>query len=177
MSLATDFWPRKGNGVILVTSRNARVAHGLPADHVAAFRIESFPSSEGVQFFVERSGITGQDFDHKIVEAIVSKFYGLPLILRQIAEYFKEGKLTLSGLWDRFNEPASSLEFAKHKDTTSEYKQSLHTAWLTVLEPLAPENLELLDVLAFLDPDGVDHGLFSATKSLQALPDWADGLR
>lgn len=86
---------------------------------------------------------------------------GLPLAMATIAGYVKESQISLADFFQNITHKATLWERALRVSTTVEYERSLVTVFEKAFDDLTPPARELLNTLAFLDPDQVPEEIFT----------------
>lgn len=164
----TPYWPNGARGSIIITTRDPNLARRYVR---AQARIEVCPFSdkEGEAFLlslVHQDGGDARKFpDGERSTALqISKTLGnLPLAIHLVGSYVSSTGMTLS----RFVETNKDFERefifneAPHHGDAQEYQQSINTTWTLKLQSTTDSARLLMDILAFLDADGVPSILFS----------------
>lgn len=104
-------------------------------------------------------------------EMLSSELGGLPLALVHYIGYCVASHLSLGELISTFQQRAMLAEVWSFNSNESvmQYERTLSTVWDDLLESLDSETRDLLDVLAFLNPDCISEDL------LRGKPDTASG--
>jgi hypothetical protein len=164
--LLNPYWPKGAKGTIIVTTRNPEVARLYPA-----FRIEIQPFSnvDSRKFLIK---IVYEDADENYdpssadvasADQVASALGHLPLALDLVGSYTASRGMTLPrfrevhGEYDRkfiFQNPTGL-----HWDAQA-YQRSLNSTFTFNLEFMDSNTRLLIDLVAFLDPDGVPTSLF-----------------
>jgi DNA-binding SARP family transcriptional activator/tetratricopeptide (TPR) repeat protein len=148
-----DLIPQVLQGQVLVTTRDA----GWET-HADLVELGVFSPAEAVRFLQVRSGSTDQATGAEIAEVLGF----LPLALEQAGAYIRETRLSLAGYLDRLQQHPS-LAIAKGRPRNRDPRDTVATTWQVSLERVRPTPgaVELLEVCAFLGPDGIPRELFN----------------
>jgi hypothetical protein len=90
-------------------------------------------------------------------EELSNELGGSPLAIAHYAGFAVASHMPLSEVLLSFQRRAMSAEIWSCNSNTSlmQYEKTLKTVWDAALDSLSPDSRELLDVLAFLNPDCV----------------------
>lgn len=156
------FWPRGGNGHIIVTSRNpqwAAVARPLA--------VEVFRRSESCELLQRRNpDLTDSDADR--VAAVLGD---LPLAIEQAAAWRAETGMSTDEYLKLFEDKRTELLESR---VTVDYDVSVEAAWNLSLDSLrdnSPGALELLEVCAFLSPEPISRKIFTSVRNMPVSPE------
>jgi tetratricopeptide (TPR) repeat protein len=149
-----DYLPPGGSGHVLVTSRYA--AWGQLA---APLRLDVLPQEEAVAFVRKRSGA----IDESAAAALVDTLGGLPLALEEAAAYIEATGIGLDDYLGLLRERMIELfGLDAPTDTVLADERRVATIWSVSLERVraeAPQAEALLELCAFLAPDGTPRAL------------------
>jgi len=140
------YLPPAGQARILVTSRNAAWS-----SLGASVRIGPFTSEESASFLLER---TGQQ-DRSTAERLADDLGNLPLACAQAAAYIEQAGVELAEYRELF---ARSWRELLDRSAPDGYGRTVSTTWQLGFKRVAvdaPAAARLLEVLAFLSPDGI----------------------
>jgi tetratricopeptide (TPR) repeat protein len=154
----TGLLPTRG-GHVLITSRN-RVWSGIAAQ----VDLGEFSRAESVKFVCERSGSDEPGPADELAEELGD----LPLALAQAAAYIDTRSMTVRGYLDLYRDPALARTLREAGLDSAEYPASVARTWLLSFTDLSverPAAVELLRLLAFLDPDDIDLDLLGAGRA------------
>jgi tetratricopeptide (TPR) repeat protein len=144
------------NGHVLITTRDPNLFR-LPARTV---EMPVLSESEAVQLLHQRDCSDARNWDnysenHEIAKEIVHELGCLPLAIEQAAGYIRT---TIGGLHDFMKHyKANKAHFLSQKGRL-DYSGNVATTWLMSIQTLekeVPQALELLCLLAFLNPDEI----------------------
>jgi hypothetical protein len=161
--ILTDYWPQ-GNGSILVTSRDPS-SKGLFTRRPSGLDLGPLSPKDSLSLFnhlITISNEPGADTARQISDALG----GIPLAIAQIAGIIRREDLTLSEFLELYtdHEERASLYKTKLETHSVTYGHSLSTVW--AFGKLKPGTQQLLELISFLDPDGIGEDLLEATVEL-----------
>jgi len=142
-----DYLPQGTAGHVVVTSRNpAWASLGKPLP------VKTLPRPESVQFLLKRSG----DEDGQAADALAEALGDLPLALEHAAAYVEQKGCTLAHYLDLYEKQGKELR--RRANAPAGYTATVATTWeisLGEAEKASPAAAELLNLCAFLAPDGI----------------------
>ena len=156
-----NYLPKGGAGHLIITSRIRDwrgVARLLP--------VEIFDRAESIDFLCKR---TGQD-DRKAADALADELGDLPLALEQTGAYIETTGIMLTDYQELFQ--SRRKELWDDETHPPDYSDSVPTTWSLAMEQVSresPEAADLLNLCAFLAPDGIYLKMFS--KGAEHLPE------
>ena len=121
----------------------------------AVVRVGSFTADEAAAYLLARTGTS----DRVAAEALADDLGRLPLACAQAAAFIEQADLTVARYRELF---ARRREELLHRAAPDGYGQTVGTTWQLAFEQLAenaPAAATMLEVLAFLSPDGVSDDL------------------
>lgn len=137
----------KSNGSVIITTQIADVKQ-MFANSIA---VKTFDPEDGARLLQTYLEPRQENFDECCETSRLVG--GLPLSIAHIAGFLARSGTTLTEFKDLFHRRESSAIWNSSGQTTSDYERSLETAFDIALQALAPEARNLLDILAFMDPD------------------------
>jgi tetratricopeptide (TPR) repeat protein len=143
-----DYLPQGATGHVLVTSRNPTwraVANPLP--------VPLLPREEAIAFLLRRTG----QADAPAANALAQALGDLPLALEQAGAYMEETVTSLSGYLSLFQ--ARQPELLRRGTPPPDYPHTVATTWEISFQGLPPAAAALLNLSAFLAPDGIPRDL------------------
>jgi tetratricopeptide (TPR) repeat protein len=145
--------PQVLHGQVLVTSRDASWE-----EHASLAELEVFTPEEAVAFLLARSGSSDQAAATEIAELLG----WLPLALEQAGAYVRQTRLPLATYLDRLRQ-FPSLTVARGRPRDRDPADTVATTWQVSLDRvrLVPGAAGLLEVCAFLGPEGIPRELFA----------------
>jgi tetratricopeptide (TPR) repeat protein len=156
-----DFIPEPCRGAVLITSRSP--SWGSVARSTA---IHGLTRDEAVQFLRRRTGRMESDQSaRKLAQALGD----LPLALEQAGALIAHTRMAFGEYLRRFE--AHWAELLQLKLPGGDYPDSVAMTWELSLRQIAEDNptaIRLMNLLAFLSPDGIPRGLLA--RSLIHLP-------
>ncbi|KAN0095890.1 tetratricopeptide repeat domain containing protein [Hyaloscypha variabilis] len=146
-----DYWPIQGSGSVLITSRDP-LSKSIFARTSSGVDLEPFSNEEGATLLKQLTD--EQDTEH-IAEDIAQVLGGLPLAISQMAGIIRRQELKLSEFLESYNDATerATLFGSKFPVGHSVYPHTISSVW--VLDSLTPTTRNLLQVIAFLDPDSI----------------------
>lgn len=158
-----DFWPHFDFGAVLVTSRNDTVNSPFH-DIQSGLSLEPFSTDESIKLFTKYTGRSGSEEDREQFEVVASIVDGLPLAIFQTAGVILKGHMSFGECVELYQNEGTRARMMdapqiglRAHDRAHEYKDTLASGWR--FDKLK-ESTHLMDVLAFLDPDGIPEFIF-----------------
>ena len=156
VSLLQPYWPSSRHGCIIITSRNSFTGRGEFASE--GLKITAFEEDEGADFLLSfldhLPDLSKADLD--AAKLISRHFDGLPLALRQAASFMRHRKCPPCEFLDNYSQCKAEVESMKIPG----YTKTVVDVWEMSLSVLPQDSLDMLDLLAVLDPDVIPAGLF-----------------
>jgi hypothetical protein len=147
----TPYFPH-GNGSIIVTTQS-KTAMTMDPSNV---EVKTFSPDDGARLLQKYLKSSTESFeDARELSGLVG---GLPLSIAHIAGFLVESSTTLKTFKDIFHRRDGFVVWQGSGPATYNYERSLETAFDIALEALTekdPFGRELLDIIAFLDPDSI----------------------
>ena len=162
-----EYWPLDGPGCVLFTSRDPLAKHSsyLATEGVG---LEPFGLDEGKEFLTKLTMKQGDG------SSVVKALGGFPLALTQMAGVIVRRDLTFDEFAKTYNEEEGREELLQlnlsQGKRRSGYEHTIASVW--ALESLK-HSRSLLEVLSFLDPDGIQEKILTALQknvSLENFP-------
>lgn len=167
LTILEDVWPLDGPGCVLLTSRDPLAKHSNYLGMIG-IDLKPFDAEEGQRFL---NRLTGKEGDSA---AIVKLLSGLPLAMTQMAGVIIRRDLSFDEFVRAYNEEESRKEMLQlslgHQNRLLGYSHTLASVW--ALDSLK-RGRGLLEVLSFLDPDGIPETILTTrpeTVSLETFP-------
>lgn len=160
--ILADYWPQ-GSGSILITSRDP-MSKSIFTRRPSGLDLGPLTQQDSISLFNHLTaavdGEPGDDTARKISDALG----GVPLAISQMAGIIRRQDLTLSEFFELYTnyEEHASLYETKFDTTLVKYRHSLATVW--AFEKLKPQARQLLELIAFLDPDSIGEDLLMAAS-------------
>lgn len=143
---------------MLVTTRNASFARRFNISNSHA--LEPVDIATGCDIMNSTLKLTAADADSqkKTIEDLCEALGRLPLALSQIAGFIVESGCEIADFWEMYQEEQnlSQIHAASTPGSTMAYNKTISTVWTLSISGLqsSSDSIGLLDMLAFLDPDG-----------------------
>lgn len=153
-----EFWPRHGDGHILVTSRNldwAEVAH--------AIEVDVFHRPESRELLQRRNA----DLSDENADRLASALGDLPLALEPAAAWLASTGMSVDDYLRFFERERATI--GETHALAQDYEAVIQAAWNVSLTRLRAENpgaLELLEACAFFSPEPISWEIFSGVRNL-----------
>lgn len=167
LTILEDLWPLDGPGCVLLTSRDPLAKHSNYLG-MTGIDLKPFDAEEGKMFL---NRLTGKEGDSA---AIVKLLSGLPLAMTQMAGVIIRRDLSYDEFVRTYNEEESRKEMLQlslgHQNRRFGYLHTLASVW--ALDSLK-RGRSLLEVLSFLDPDGIPETILTSrpeSVSLETFP-------
>ncbi|MEV4146032.1 FxSxx-COOH system tetratricopeptide repeat protein [Amycolatopsis sp. NPDC049691] len=148
------FWPRRGEGHILVTSRNPQWSEVSQAVEVDVFR-----RSESRELLQRRN----KDLAEEDADRLATVLGDLPLAVEQAAAWRAETGMATDEYLALFESKRAELLRSR---PPADYDVAVEAAWNVSLDRLREDNpgaLELLEVCAFFSPEPIPRAMFNVS--------------
>ncbi len=152
-----DFWPRGGEGHILVTSRNPQWS-----EVAQALEVDVFQREESRQLLQRRNA----DLADADADRMAGVLGDLPLAVEQAAAWRAETGMTTTEYLELFEEKRTELLESR---PPADYEVAVEAAWNVSIDQLREDNpgaLELLEVCAFFSPEPISRATFSGVRNV-----------
>ncbi|SFW79240.1 FxSxx-COOH system tetratricopeptide repeat protein [Amycolatopsis australiensis] len=152
-----EFWPRRGEGHILVTSRNPQWSEVAQAVEVDVFR-----RTESRELLQRRN----RDLGDEDADRLATVLGDLPLAVEQAAAWRAETGMATDEYLQLFENKRTELLQSR---PPADYDVAVEAAWNVSLDRLRDENrgaLELLEVCAFFSPEPIPRAMFSGVRNV-----------
>ncbi|RAL14029.1 NB-ARC and TPR domain protein [Aspergillus homomorphus CBS 101889] len=145
-----DYWPQ-GSGSVLITSRDP-LAISMFTRRPSGLSLGPLSQEDSLALFNHLTATFNEPEDIT-ARQISDALGGIPLAISQMAGIIRRQDLTLSEFLELYtdHEEHASLYETKFDTNMVTYRHSLATVW--TFEKLKPQARQLLELLAFLDPD------------------------
>ena len=155
-------WPESPNGHILVTSRDKSIAFG---NEMNDYRLEPFGPEIGVSALLRLVG-RPKASEREIISAreIVDILGGLPLAINHIGGFIAQQNLSLTEFLPFYQRNAAKIDGRKLKQGGNE--RTLSAVWEVALNQMPDLAVNLLGLLAFLDPDAISESILTDAAGL-----------
>ncbi|KAH6973821.1 P-loop containing nucleoside triphosphate hydrolase protein [Ilyonectria sp. MPI-CAGE-AT-0026] len=164
-SVVRDFWPLVNKGSIFITSRHPHVGATLvDYDH----EIRPMSTVESRDLFYKLLPARFQAMKPKEfadADEICKIIDGLPLAIVLAASLVRETQRNLQETLNVLSASRDLLLNWSANDPEDEVQSALMTLWEANISSLSLESLQLLQVIAFLDPDGIDEALLRDSRA------------
>lgn len=152
-----EFWPRHGEGHILVTSRNPQWS-----DVTEPLEVDVFKREESRQLLQRRNA----DLPDEDANRLATVLGDLPLAVEQAAAWRAETGMATAEYLQLLEDKRTEL--LESRPPTG-YDVTVEAAWNVSLDRLKQDNpgaLELLEVCAFFSPEPISRSIFSGVRNV-----------
>lgn len=169
------FWPDKGCGSVLITSRRPHILPQLElSGNTGILGLGDLPIAEASKLLQHYAGTDhGNSPDvEEVACTIAAKMEGLPLAILQAGSYINQCKMTIP----KFLEAHPKESDLDNLYLEEGYEHNLFARW--TLESLAHESdasreaFAVLCVVAFLDPESIQDDLLRPDVASNQIPDY-----
>lgn len=165
-----DYWPIEGDGCVIFTSRDPIANDPSRILANAGAELLPFGHEEATKLLCKLARV------EKDADKVVKKLGGMPLAVVQVANYMVRQKLTCSEFLEQYAEEESHSEIFEHRDSTAGRRPSREPYRHNLGSVCALHQLKygatLLDVIAFLDPDGIHERILTSWPHVTNLDDY-----
>lgn len=173
------YWPDKGNGSVLVTSRRPNILPQFqPSGTTGRLELEFLPMEEAAAVLKYYSG-SENDHSSSNEEAALSvalRLEGLPLAVMQVGSYIKQCRTSIARFLEIHQTDSDFHCIYLERDTLGGYERNLESIWglesLSLEQNTSREAYTVLCVLAFLDPEEVQDDLLRPDTTRCQMPDY-----
>ncbi|OAQ99620.1 hypothetical protein LLEC1_04744 [Akanthomyces lecanii] len=151
VSTIRRYWPHNPRGNVIVTSQKHSFG-GLATSQVT---VQPLSTEEGSSLILSHMHL--DDSARPQAEELSVELGGCPLAIAHYAGFCVASHLTLQEILDTFQRRMMTAEIWSCSSNASlmQYEKTLKTVWDAALASLNPSSRELLDLLAYLDPDEI----------------------
>ena len=169
-----EYLPKTGTGSILLTSRDTALA-----TNYGGRELDVLDKKSAIDLLFIRLRDSGQHLSVRTPEneaaaaQIVGRIGYLPLAIGQVASLITKERCPIPRILEAYSnreiiEDVEDLPYAVPKK--SNYPHSLKTVWNMNFERLERDQQKLVNLLAFMDPDGISFNLLSDGAAASQLP-------
>jgi len=158
-SLLEDFWPRNAPGSILITSRDPLLDFQFFSVR-SATELPPFDLKESTDLLLQLTNRGNDDEDRKSASAVAEILECMPLAVVQMAGSIVRRDITFAEFLREYKDPRTHATLFRQPagiKRAQDYEHTLFSVW--ALEKLG-HGVDLLDILAFLDPSGIPEDIF-----------------
>ncbi|KAK6855173.1 hypothetical protein PG995_008705 [Apiospora arundinis] len=148
-------------GAVLITSRNPLSRNSFSSSAVDV-ELGLFNDGEAGRFLQEITSVRGHEHE---AEIIGSKLGGLPIAIAQMGGMIRLQYLSFSEFLDIYEEPLDETEViaSEPQPLRPTARGNISTIW--AVEKLSDEARSIVEIVAFLDPDGIQDAIISTTST------------
>lgn len=154
--ILADYWPQ-GSGSILITSRDP-LSKSMFTRKPSGLDLGPLTSEDSLSLFNHLTYSIDEPEDDT-AQQISEALGGIPLAISQMAGIIRRQDLTLSEFYELYtnHEEHASLYGTRFDTNLIPYRHTLSTVW--AIDKLKPHAKQLLELVAFLDPDIIGEDL------------------
>lgn len=136
---------------MVLTTRDFNAAHALAT---SSWHVQPFDVTTGSLLLLDLVGLDPNvDTNRLKAEEIARTLGGLPLALNQIGGFIAQRKMPIQDFLPLYERNAPKID--SRKTGLSDYDHTLSTVWEMSLTRLSGDSIELLQLMAFLEPDSI----------------------
>jgi NB-ARC domain len=156
IDLVRRYFPRSDRGSILITTRNSVMSKEAFPNYAL---VSEFTAREGYEFLEKNLPLRSSQNGGKALKEIVALTGGLPIALNQVAAFMRSRDCGTRDFLERYH--SRRRRTPKKSDIGPGDGLALDAIWELCMSALTPKALQLLDILAFLDPDNIPYKLLA----------------
>ncbi|KAL2431948.1 hypothetical protein ABEF95_004385 [Exophiala dermatitidis] len=153
VDLVRNYWPSTQVGSIVVTTQNLDFIDLTTRD----ITIDQLKEDEGADLVLKN--LRRDDSERPSAKLLSEEVGGMPLAISVITGYAFRTNLGAHDVLQTLRQKRPMAEELWNAPVKLYYSKKLDTVWDLALANLTPSAVELLDVLAFLDPDAVPEAI------------------
>lgn len=163
-----EYWPSGIRGSIIITTQNPTTVHAA----TASIHVQPMTPAEGsslIQRYLRRG-----DSEKEAAENLSQALGGLPLAMTHFAGYVTKSQCTIQQILNSFCDRARSSQVwtAESIESTSMYAHTLATVWDLAWTRLSNDSKIVLEMISFLDPDGIPEEMFIGNSEASNASEW-----
>ncbi|OAA66342.1 tetratricopeptide repeat protein [Akanthomyces lecanii RCEF 1005] len=160
--ILADYWPQ-GSGSILITSRDP-LAKKIFTRQESGINLKPLSSEEGLSLLNRLTAATDES-EAETAKRISDALGGIPLAISQMAGIIRRQDLTINEFWELYTDSDEHAGLYETKFDTNlvTYQHSIATVW--AFHKLKVQSRQLLELIAFFDPDNIDEELLKSASS------------
>ncbi|CAK7200406.1 hypothetical protein SEUCBS139899_003101 [Sporothrix eucalyptigena] len=171
-SLLDAVWPSSDRGSIIITSRSPGVAAQRTTTTLPLRCFSETAGKSALQALAgteqtEKSALADDPAEAEAVNKICQLVGGLPLAMVQIGNFIRNRSCSYAEFLRMYEKSAEKI--LKRSDKPVEYEHTVLTTWELSLHGLSDDGRHLQNLLAFLDPDGVQESVLTNEKAVEKL--------
>ncbi|KAK4182102.1 hypothetical protein QBC35DRAFT_550097 [Podospora australis] len=148
VQILRKFWPEKGKGHIVVTSRNPYTASFRAC---ASINVLPLNMEESIKLFYNEIGRSQLPPQNPKIEKLLGDWKGVPLAINQMSSFITRVQMDLDKFVKLYSKSAPQL--LQKANLYDEYPHSVASAFAT--EQLQEEPKAILHAMCFFDPDRI----------------------
>jgi hypothetical protein len=159
IKILDQVWPSSVKGSIIITSRSPAIASGRATN---ILHLDCFAEETAVHVLAELTGTAISDEDTAAAKEICQLLGYFPLAMVQMSSFIRNRGCSFEEFLVLFKKFASKI--ISKSEPVVEYGHTLSTVWNLSFESLSPKSRNLLNLLAFFDPDFILERLLTKSK-------------
>lgn len=163
-NILDDFWPHNASGSVLITSRDP-LAESHFYSSTAGIRLPPFSREETAEFLLKLTQRESDEEDRKTVSDVAEVLGGMPLAIAQMAGVIARREITFAEFLKHYENEHLHEDLFKLRIGSKRadgYEHTIASVW--GLDSLKHSGY-LLDILSFLDPDGIPEYILQSNKA------------
>lgn len=150
----------RSNATIIITTQSPTIP--VWVDNVRIIQVKALDQETAANCIFKYLDRDPKDEEERELACQLAEHVGcLPLAMATIGGYVKQSQISLAEFFENIKRKATLWERAPRVKETQAYEKSLITVFSKAFEDLTPPARELLNILAFLDPDSVPEEMFA----------------
>lgn len=149
-----DFWPNEGVGCVIITSRNPN-ADRTQFYSMRSLKLGPMVTEDATKMLFRLTDFTKTNKSYGEAHNLASRLDGFPLALQQISSYVRRTEMGFAEALNLLNDDATARRLLSSHEVSG---HTVATVWAS--QAIDKPSNDLLQVLAFLDPDAVPEYIF-----------------
>lgn len=160
------FWPSSCEAASSIAVTSQKAEFGYMTTH--AIELPSLSLDDSVQLLLDLAAVNHppSEEERAAAAAIADDFGGLPLAIVHIGGYVSQSRRSLCEFRDVITQRYPWIWEAARPASLHQYHNRLEAVWDIALGDLPPTALELIYIMAFLNPDSVPEELLRLAPAL-----------
>jgi NB-ARC domain len=162
LDVLAEFWPGEGTGSIIITSRNQMAKRDIQGHKVTdGIDLKPLSDAESAEMVQLLTKALPQDGQEEALKEVVILLGGLPLLITSMTGAMHRLGLSYVDFVELYNE--SGLEKASNESRSTTSGKAMYDIFAKFgLSNLTKQTIEMLQILSFMDPDGIPESLLFA---------------
>lgn len=159
-----DFWPRNTSGSVVTTSRDPLAVTSFYSA-TSVFTLKPFDETESASNLLKITRREDDSEDRALANKVAKAVRGLPLAIVQTAGAIARKDISFAEFLEQYQDPRSRDDVSRHtigNQIAQGYEHTIASVW--GFDALT-HSVDTMDVLSFLDPDGIPEYIFQGNRS------------